>query len=51
MFKSSLKDIKKMFAQEHVTVVSSLFGTKYYDAHTGKRIKRERALKILEGEY
>lgn len=46
-----MKDIKKMFASEHVKVIGSLFGTEYYDRHTGKKMSKRRALKILNGEY
>lgn len=48
---STLQDIKKMFASEHVTVVDSLFETEYFDAKTGSRMSKSRALKILAGEY
>lgn len=51
MFSSTLKDIKKMFAKEHVQVVDSIFGTEYYDKHTGKKMSKRKAMKILNGEY
>ena len=51
MQQSTMKEIKKMFASEHVRVLSSLFGTEYYDRHTGKKMSKARALKILEGDY
>ena len=51
MFTTTIKDIKKMFAKEHATVVSSLFGTKYYDRHTGKKMSKKKALEILAGNY
>lgn len=48
---STLADIKKMFAGEHVMVIGSLFGTKYIDKHTGKPMSKTKALKILAGDY
>lgn len=48
---STIKDIKKMFASEHVKVICSLFGTEYIDVHTGKKMSKHKALKILNGEY
>ena len=48
---SSMKDIKKMFAHEHVRVLSSLFGTEYYDVHTGKQMSKYKAMKFLSGDY
>jgi len=48
---SSIKDIKKMFAKEHVRVEGSLFGTKYYDSKSGKEMSKAKALKFLNGEY
>jgi len=48
---SSMKDIKKMFAKEHVKVESSLFGTKYYDPRSGKQMSKAKALRFLSGEY
>jgi hypothetical protein len=48
---SSMKDIKKMFAYEHVRVVGSLFGTEYYDPKTGKKMSKYRALRFLSGDY
>jgi hypothetical protein len=46
-----MKDVKKMFAHEHVIVIGSLFGTKYIDPKTGKEMSRYRAMKFLNGEY
>jgi hypothetical protein len=51
MQQSTMKDIKKMFAKEHVTVIGSLFGMEYIDNKTGKRMSKRRALKILAGDY
>jgi len=51
MKKSTMRDIKKMFAEEHVTVTRSLFGTTYHNPTTGEEIDEQRALKILEGDY
>ena len=51
MHQSTMKDIKKMFACEHVSVVESLFGNEYFDKHTGKKMSKRRALKILDGDY
>jgi len=48
---SSVKDIKKMFASEHVKVVGSLFGTKYYNPKSGKKISKTKAMQFLSGEY
>lgn len=48
---STLKDIKRMFASEHVKVIGSLFGTQYIDAHTGKPMSKRKALRILAGDY
>jgi len=48
---SSIRDIKKMFAKEHVTVIGSLFGTKYIDPKTGKEMNKYMAQKYLRGEY
>lgn len=51
MYKTTLKEIKKMFASEHVKIVMDLFGVKYYDKHTKKEISEYQALKILRGDY
>lgn len=51
MYQSTMRDIKKMFAGEHVRVLESIFGTKYIDAKTGKAISKRKALKILAGDY
>jgi len=51
VYKSTLKDIKKMFAGEHVLVKADIFGTKYIDAHTKKEMPAYKALKILAGDY
>ncbi|MDQ7044736.1 MAG: hypothetical protein Q9M40_07015 [Sulfurimonas sp.] len=51
MQQSSIKEIKKMFASEHVRVLGSLFGTEYYDRHTGLQMSKAKALKILAGNY
>jgi len=48
---SSIRDIKKMFAKEHVKVISSLFGTKYINPKTGNEMSRYLAQKYLSGEY
>ena len=48
---SSLKDIKKMFAKEHVKVIGSLFGTKYINPKTGNEMSKYMAQKYLSGEY
>jgi len=51
MQQSSMKDIKKMFASEHVRVLGSLFGTEYYDRYTGKKMSKEKAMRFLNGDY
>ena len=48
---SSMKDIKKMFAKEHVTVIGSLFGTKYINPKTGNEMSKCVAQRYLSGEY
>lgn len=48
---SSMKDIKKMFAKEHVTIIGTLFGTHYIDKKTQKPMSKRKALKILSGDY
>lgn len=48
---SSLRDIKKMFAREHVTEVYSLFGVEYFEKKTGRKMSEFEALKILAGDY
>jgi len=48
---SSMKDIKKMFAREHVTVIGTLFGTKYINPKTGNEMSKYLAQKYLNGEY
>ena len=48
---SSIKDIKKMFAKEHVVVIASLFGTEYRSPKSGKKMSKYRAMKFLSGEY
>lgn len=48
---SSLQDVKKMFASEHVHVVHSIFGDEYYDAKTKQPMPKRKALQILAGEY
>jgi len=48
---SSMKDIKKMFAHEHVKVFGSLFGTEYYHPKTGEKLSKAKALRFLSGEY
>ena len=50
-FGESIKDIKKMFAGEHVRVEGTIFGTKYLDPKTGREIPKRKALKILAGDY
>lgn len=51
MFNSSLRDIKKMFASEHVFTFGSIYGTKYIDIKTKKELPKHIALKILAGDY
>ena len=46
-----MKELKKMFASEHVRVLGSLFGTEYYDRHTGEKMSKRKAMKILAGNY
>jgi len=46
-----LKDIKKMFAQEHVKIVKSLFGIKYINPKTGNEMSKYMAQKYLSGNY
>ena len=48
---SSMRDIKKMFAKEHVVVYSDLFGTVYIDKKTGQNMSKARALRFLSGDY
>ena len=48
---SSMQDIKKMFAKEHVRVLGSLFGTEYYDPKSGKKMSKAKAMRFLNGEY
>jgi hypothetical protein len=48
---STLKDIKKMFASEHVAVNNTVFGTEYIDKRTGKKMQKSKAIKILNGDY
>lgn len=48
---SSIKEIKKMFASEHVKVVGSLFGTEYYKPKTGEKISKAEAMRFLSGNY
>jgi len=48
---SSIRDIKKMFAQEHVKIVKSLFGIKYINPKTGNEMSEYMAQKYLSGEY
>ena len=50
-YQATLRDIKKMFAGEHVKVVCDIFGTKYISVKTKKEIPKHQALKILAGEY
>lgn len=50
-YQATLKDIKKMFAGEHVKVVRDIFGTKYINVKTKKEMPKHQALKILAGEY
>ena len=50
-FKSSIRDIKKMFATEHVIKVVTLFGVLYYNAHTKEEMSEQQALKYLQGDY
>jgi len=51
MQQSTLKDIKKMFASEHVKVVGSLFGTEYRNPKSGKKMSKAKALRFLSGDY
>jgi len=51
MKRPTMRDIKKMFAEEHVTVIRSLFGTSYINPTTGQEIDEQRALEILNGNY
>ncbi|MCX6076028.1 MAG: hypothetical protein NTW78_03985 [Campylobacterales bacterium] len=48
---STMREIKKMFACEHVKVVDGLLHVEYYDAHTGKRMSKAKAMRILDGDY
>jgi len=48
---SSMKEIKKMFACEHVYVYCDLFCTKYINVKTGKEMSKAKALKFLSGDY
>lgn len=50
-YSSTLRDIKKMFAGEHVKVVTDIFGTRYINVKTKKEMPEHRALKILAGDY
>jgi hypothetical protein len=51
VYQTTLKDIKKMFAGEHVLVVADIFGTKYINKKTKKQMPEHKALKILAGDY
>lgn len=51
VYQSTLRDIKKMFASEHVLVVNDIFGVKYINKKTKKEMLPHEAQKILAGEY
>lgn len=51
VFNTTIKDIKKLFAKEHITTIGTISGTRYIDAHTGRPLSRREATKIMNGEY
>lgn len=51
VYQTTLRDIKKMFAGEHVIIKADIFGTKYISKKTKKEMSPHRALKILAGDY
>jgi len=48
---STMREIKKMFAREHVVIVETLFGTLYEHPKTHESISESKALRILAGDY
>jgi hypothetical protein len=48
---STLREIKKMFACEHVVIVENIFGVHYEHPKTHKSISKSKALRILSGDY